>query len=104
MKPTAAGNSPDILKESKRSSINDSIIIKPAANPIKNTNSFSPGFRKRTTRPPSPVPKPARVLSKIMLATSVVLHPTYFLLFRACSALFYLILLMDKRIEALDWL
>ncbi len=78
MNPTAAGNNPDIIMESKRSSINDSIIIKPAANPIKNTNSFSPGFRTRTARPPKPVPKPARVLSKIMLTTSVFMHSTHF--------------------------
>jgi len=72
-------NKPDILKESNISSINESIIIKPAAKPIKKTKRRSPGFLIRTTSPPRAVPKPARVLSKIITGYQQQLHHSFFI-------------------------
>jgi hypothetical protein len=89
-----------MLKESKNNSMKDSIIINPAANPIKKTKSLSPGFRTRTIAPPNPVPNPARRLSKTMPTISKAICFTYFLLSNAFFALYYLIT-VDKLLKTI---
>ena len=76
-KPDAAIGNPEISIASDINSRKESVIMIPAAKPIRKPSSFLPGFLIRAISPPRPVAKPASTLRTKMstMLPSMLLSP-----------------------------